>query len=129
MAELLRLFVYGTLLPGESNAGLLRGASRIGPAMTVARYDLIDCGDYPALRAGGHTNVRGELFLIDDRRLARLDDYEGHPTLFERRLVALAGGGSAIAYLTPVGTRRAPARTIPGGDWRRHRRERRCEQV
>ncbi|HEY0714750.1 MAG TPA: gamma-glutamylcyclotransferase family protein [Polyangia bacterium] len=121
MSALFRLFVYGTLLPGESNAALLHGARRIGPALTVAAYDLIDCGVYPAMRAGGRTNVRGELFLVDEGRLARLDEYEGHPTLFERQTIALAGGGSAVAYLVPAGTRRMPGRIIPKGDWRQHR--------
>ncbi|HEY0706675.1 MAG TPA: gamma-glutamylcyclotransferase family protein [Polyangia bacterium] len=123
MSALVRLFVYGTLLPGESNAALLRGAARIGPAMTVAAYDLLDLGDYPALRVGGSTNVRGELFLVDEVRLARLDEYEGYPALFDRGPVALAGGGTATAYLVPKISRMVPGRILAGGDWRLRTRE------
>lgn len=59
---------------------------------------------------------------MDDGRLAALDEFEGHPTLFRRAEVALAGGGAALAYLAPAVV--LGARVIASGDWRRHRRAR-----
>ena len=122
-----RLFVYGTLLSGEPNARFLAGATRVGAAATVALFDLIDLGGYPALRAGGRTSVRGEVYLVGDRQLPALDELEGHPTLFVRAPIALAGGDTAEAYLVPptgLSLAHHTARVIPGGDWRRHRRAR-----
>ena len=122
-----RLFVYGTLLSGQPNARLLAGAACLGPAATTARFHLLDCsqladyGCFPGLRAGGDASVKGELYLVDDGQLAALDRFEGHPDLFTRREIDLAGGGRAWAYMVP-GARFSEARLIPGGDWRRHRR-------
>ena len=119
-----RLFVYGTLLSGEVNAHRLTGALRIGAAATVAGFDLLDLGGHPALRAGGRTSVRGELYLVDDGIVAALDEFAGHPTLFTRAPVELTSGASAEAYLVPEAGLSADqlcVRPIPGGDWRRRR--------
>jgi gamma-glutamylcyclotransferase (GGCT)/AIG2-like uncharacterized protein YtfP len=121
-----RLFVYGTLMLGEANAGRLTGATRLGPAATLAAFDLLDLGGgYPALRVGGRTSVRGELYLVDDATVAALDEFEGHPKSFTRTEIGLSTGGSAEAYLVPaagLGAAHLGARPIPGGDWRRRRR-------
>jgi gamma-glutamylaminecyclotransferase len=121
-----RLFVYGTLMTGEANRHMMAGARLVGPAATIASFDLLDCshladyGCFPGLRPGGATSVKGQLYLVDDQRLTALDVFEGHPDLFTRGDVPLAGGGWAQAYLV-AGQRFAGAALIPGGDWRRHR--------
>ncbi len=115
-----RLFVYGSLLAGEANAQWLRGLPCLGAAMTVARYTLLDCGGYPGLRAGGATSVKGELYLVDETRLGSLDEFEGHPDLFARGPVELAGGSTAEAYLLTAG-QFPTARPVVSGDWRRRR--------
>jgi gamma-glutamylaminecyclotransferase len=114
------LFVYGTLMRGEANAGRLAGARFVGPARTVAGFRLVALQGYPGLCQGGGGAVAGELYLVDARMLASLDEFEGHPTLFRRSVVPLAGGGSAEAYLAPAAAARG-APVIPEGDWRRHR--------
>lgn len=112
------LFVYGTLLRGETNDHRLAGAEPLGPALTVAGYDLLDLGGYPALVAGGATAVAGELYALAAPALARLDAFEGHPTLFCRTRIRLSTGRTADAYL--FDRRRAErAPLIPSGDWRR----------
>jgi gamma-glutamylcyclotransferase (GGCT)/AIG2-like uncharacterized protein YtfP len=121
-----RLFVYGTLLPGQPNAVQLAGARHVGPAATTARFHLLDCshlagyGCFPALRPGGATSVKGELYLVDARQLTALDLFEGHPDLFTRAPIDLAGGGQAEAYMV-LDARFVGATVIPGGDWRAHR--------
>jgi gamma-glutamylcyclotransferase (GGCT)/AIG2-like uncharacterized protein YtfP len=122
-----RLFVYGTLLSGESNAAQMRGATLIGPAATCALFQLLDLGAFPALRRAGQSSVKGELYLVDDAHLAALDEFEGHPTLFERAPIPLAGGATAEAYLVPpsgLSPEFLAVRPIPGGDWRLHRHRR-----
>ena len=49
--------------------------------------------------------------------LAALDEFEGHPTLFQRDRIPLAGGGAAQAYLVPTGEGLL-APVIVSGDWR-----------
>lgn len=112
-----QLFVYGTLMRGQPNAGQMASATWIGPAQTVAAYTLVRWQGYPGLRRGGATNVRGELYLVSPALVAALDEFEGHPTLFQRDRVLLAGGGAAQAYLVPAGAGLA-APVIAGGDWR-----------
>ena len=129
-----RLFVYGTLLPGEPNAAQLAGARCLGPAATTAAFALVDCGvlpgygAFPGLRAGGSTSVKGALYLIDDGLLAALDAFEGHPDLFTRASVSLAGGGQAEAYMV-LGPRFVGAPLIPGGDWRRYRARKAAQRL
>lgn len=124
-----RVFVYGTLLSGQENARQMTGATLIGAAATTASFDLLDCsyladyGRFPGLRPGGRTSVKGELYLVDDRVLAQLDEFEGHPDLFLRSNITLAGGGIAQAYLAPP-EKFVGAPLIPGGDWRRYRARR-----
>lgn len=123
MTGLQRLFVYGTLMRGQANARLLAGAPLVGPARTVAGYRLLLLQGYPALvpvrGVSGSTAVPGEIYLVGEAQLARLDEFEGHPTLFRRQDLALAGGGTAQAYLHANPQAVALAPLVPGGDWRR----------
>lgn len=95
----MRLFVYGTLMRGRVNHGLLAGAERLGAARTAAAFELVDLGEYPGLVAAGALSVAGELYRVDRATLVRLDAFEGHPLTFRRAEVTLADGGRAEAYL------------------------------
>jgi gamma-glutamylcyclotransferase (GGCT)/AIG2-like uncharacterized protein YtfP len=116
------LFVYGTLLAAEKNHSLLAKSEFAGSAFTVAAFDLFDWGEYPAMAPGGCTRVAGELYWVTRAELEVLDDFEGHPSLFRRSLIALSDDRSAHAYLAARARSTAPA--IPHGDWRRWRAER-----
>jgi gamma-glutamylcyclotransferase (GGCT)/AIG2-like uncharacterized protein YtfP len=67
------LFVYGTLLAGEANAGLLDGLPRRRASVAGALHG---CGPYPAM-ALGSAQVWGELVPLDPVRLPELDRLEG----------------------------------------------------
>ena len=112
-----RLFVYGTLMRGQPNARQLQSATFQGQAQTVAGFTLVLWQGYPGLRRDGGTNVHGELYQVSPALLEALDAFEGHPTLYRREIVQLAGGGAAQAYLIPPGEGLS-APVIPGGDWR-----------
>lgn len=128
------VFVYGTLRRGERNARLLAAAERLGrarcegPACTEPRYDLIDLAPtghpWPAMLGAGPLAVRGELWSVDDRTLAALDRFEGHPSLYVREAIRLEGARTAEAYLwagavpsgaSPIPTGEAPRRGIVRG--------------
>jgi gamma-glutamylcyclotransferase (GGCT)/AIG2-like uncharacterized protein YtfP len=111
------VFVYGTLLRGERNHGLLVHARLVGPAATEPRFELIDLGAYPGMTADGQTAIRGELYEVDDRTLARLDELEGHPRYYRRETIALDDGRAAHAYVLPAAeTEGCPP--IASGDWK-----------
>jgi gamma-glutamylaminecyclotransferase len=114
------LFVYGTLMAGEPSHALVAESAALGKALTEPAFELLDCGEYPAMIGGGATAITGELYSVSPETLDRLDEYEGHPSLFRRSLIALADGREVEAYLGTDTTERR--RVIPGGDWRASRR-------
>jgi len=109
------VFVYGTLLAGESNHGWLEGASLLGEWTTLPLFRLVDLGPYPVLSPGGRTAVRGQVYRISRLMLQSLDVLEGCPSEYRRRLIDTPWG-RAWVYLRA----RAPAgRALHHGDWRR----------
>jgi gamma-glutamylcyclotransferase (GGCT)/AIG2-like uncharacterized protein YtfP len=115
---MVRLFVYGSLMTGEENAGELRGARLVGRARTAAGYTLHDLGRYPALVDGGETCVSGELYEMDEAGLEELDRFEAGEGVWRRATIRLEDGAAAEAYLVgPDGVR--GGRVVASGDWRR----------
>lgn len=112
-----RLFVYGSLMRGQAEHRLLGAARALGGCRTAEGFALLDLGEYPAL-VEGEGSVAGELYEIDDATLARLDEYEDHPTLFERVVIALDDGSTAVTY-RGVACVRPDAPRVPDGRWRR----------
>jgi gamma-glutamylaminecyclotransferase len=112
------LFVYGSLLQGQSNHFWMRGARYLGAASTEPCFDLLDLGPFPALVADGATAVHGELYEVDAGLLARLDVFEDVPEMYRRDLVRLQGLAPAQAYL--LQPQHVPGRPrVPSGDWRK----------
>ena len=102
-----RLFVYGTLAPGESNAHVLRGVKGRWSAATVRGHviPVVDRGPaagYPGIVLDGEEGrVHGLLFssALLAEHWTRLDDFEGDG--YERVLVRAeqAGGITVDAWI------------------------------
>ena len=76
--QLFRLFVYGTLIPGESNYRLIERHVRSARPGHIEGV-LIDLGAFPALVAGDGI-VRGVVLELDSEATAITDRLEGfHP--------------------------------------------------
>ncbi len=76
--QLFRLFVYGTLIPGESNYRLIKRHVRSARPGHIEGV-LIDLGAFPALVAGDGI-ARGIVLELDDKAMAITDQLEGyHP--------------------------------------------------
>lgn len=110
-----RLFVYGTLMRGHPNHGLLRGAAFLGPHVTEPAYTMLHLGGYPGVRKGGRTAVAGEVYRVSAAALARLDRLEDCPRLFVRECIDTPHGAAWIYLLKDPPRRR---RRVPDGVWR-----------
>ncbi len=116
-----QVFVYGSLLPGLHNHGLLRRAEFLGYHKTTPHFDMFSLGSYPAVCGDGHTAVAGAVYNVDKSTLRALDQLEGHPRWYKRELVDLSTTPQrAWMYLMP---RHEPevsggwAEQVPSGDW------------
>jgi len=111
------LFVYGTLKSSQVNNEMLAGQELIGPAITLPIYRLYGLGWHPGLVLAKQDGiaVKGELWAVDARTLARLDEYEGVPHWFTRDYIAVAdavGDVQAYFFNGPV-----PADAPWGSEW------------
>lgn len=117
------LFVYGTLMEGQAQEGLLAGLARTSASTRGALWDLP--AGYPALSPGSDV-VHGELVAgLEDRMLALLDRYEGvDEGLFERVEIEVKVGLRASAAWVYVmnDPRRRGARRVVSGRWVQTRR-------
>ena len=108
------VFVYGTLKRGASNHAWLAGSSWLGEACMPGLV-LHDLGPFPMAVVGAGT-VHGELYAVAAAGLARLDQLEGYPRLYDRRLLPLADGRRVWVYLgRPRQVRHAPL--LACGHW------------
>jgi gamma-glutamylaminecyclotransferase len=112
-----RLFVYGLLLQGEREHGLLEGAQLLGEAQTAPEHTLVDLSFYPALLMGGNVAVVGELYSVSRELRFKLDVHHQCPALFRRVSVNLADGTRAETYAMDDDKVRGKRR-LRGGSWR-----------
>lgn len=127
-APLHEVFVYGTLLRGLRNHHWLRGASFIREDKTAEPFVLVDLGEYPAVlqtfddfeRETPGGPVSGEVWRVDDEGFALLDQLEGYPWLYTRRIVPLKSGARAWLYLLNGAPEEHGMQgdVIPSGDYR-----------
>ncbi len=102
-----RIFVYGTLLSGFGNhKWILEGESTfVGPALSEARYTMLHLGGFPGIVEQGNDTIHGEVYEVDDRKLAELDSLEGTPDFYERRPISVIVDGQGWqdvqAYFLP----------------------------
>ncbi|XP_065370282.1 putative gamma-glutamylcyclotransferase CG2811 isoform X2 [Calliphora vicina] len=94
-AELLKVFVYGTLKRGEPNHHWLtrneNGIARfVGEGMTVERFPLVVGTRYniPFLldKRGTGNNIKGEIYEVDEKMFANLDILEDYPVYYDREI-------------------------------------------
>ena len=119
------IFVYGTLLSGESNNPLLASAKLVGSATTRPYYQMFSNGGFPyvkpQLESSEHLGypIKGEVYEVDASTLARLDRLEGVPHHYRRENieVQLKGEWRAVdIYLCYGDTSRLEE--IEDGDWK-----------
>lgn len=113
-----RVFVYGTLLRGESNAHWAKDARREN---AIAFGTLYDTGwGFPAFVPNGSMVVYGELLSVNDKGLVAMDCLEGYPHLYRREEIEVftEAGKRLIAWVYVLNKMPEGARQIARGDWR-----------
>ena len=83
------VFVYGTLQKEFGNHRVMQraGGEFIGKARTFNKYPLVVEGlPYLLDSRGDGENVEGEIYEVPDEGFSDLDQLEGHPNFYERRI-------------------------------------------
>jgi gamma-glutamylaminecyclotransferase len=114
-----QVFVYGTLLVGESNHAYLKGAPLLREVRTQPEFQLHDLGAFPGLVHGGTQAVVGEVYEVDEPTLVGLDFLEDHPQFYLRTFIVLADGSRVETYLLTA-AQVAGHPIISSGSWRAH---------
>ncbi|MBS0631248.1 MAG: gamma-glutamylcyclotransferase [Verrucomicrobia bacterium] len=113
------VFVYGTLKRGGSNHGFLMGECFLGHARTVPGYTLYTLDGYPGMVPDASAEgVLGELWSVDAKCLAALDDLEGvSENLYRRAPIQLEAPFATVAAETYLYARPIAGRPHLGPTW------------
>ncbi|WP_027359763.1 gamma-glutamylcyclotransferase family protein [Desulforegula conservatrix] len=84
------LFVYGTLKKGFGNHGLLANAEFKGNAITQEKYALYVAGIPFVIKDESISHIHGELYVVNQATLAKLDRLEGHPDCYKRETIKVS---------------------------------------
>lgn len=120
------IFVYGTLMEGQSN-GLDKwdGVRYVG--LDGVRGKLYNLGWYPGARDVVNDcsaepfvgYIEGEVFeILEENIVDALDSYEGYPSLYDRKQVVSHAGRTVWVYT--YNGEPEEEKLIPSGDWRAH---------
>jgi gamma-glutamylcyclotransferase (GGCT)/AIG2-like uncharacterized protein YtfP len=122
------VFVYGTLRKHERNHYLLKEAELVAEqAWTEGK--LFDTGyGYPALQDSSNDVVYGELYLVTEEQLWRLDELEGYSAagkdnLYNRKKKVISydrGKSQAYVYTIADHNQHMLKTPINSGDWKEH---------
>jgi gamma-glutamylcyclotransferase (GGCT)/AIG2-like uncharacterized protein YtfP len=107
------VFVYGTLRDGEYNHWYLGESPMLGYYETPPEFSLYDLGPYPGL-IEGHQSVMGEIYVVDDQTLSRLDELEDVPVEYRREQIETPFGMAWIYFYQDVSKL---SQAIASGDW------------
>ena len=93
-----KVFVYGTLMKGETNHGFLRHSTFIGNA-AVEGYEMYNVGLFPAIIPGDGLAV-GEVYSVPVGDIPSIDSLEGEGSLYEKKCERIILNGEAtFAFL------------------------------
>ncbi len=89
------LFVYGTLMTGMKNHSKISHLKFIENGITRDKFYMasLTCSSYPIISnekinfQQQLSEIKGEIYEIDEKTLKSLDDFEGHPEYYTRKLI------------------------------------------
>ena len=94
-----KVFVYGTLMKGETNHHYLENSTFLGMA-TIEGYEMYNVGWYPAI-IDGDGIIIGELYQVPNIDIPSIDMLEGEGSLYIKRCetVTDSKGKSSFAFI------------------------------
>ena len=110
------IFVYGTLMRGRRNHGLIGDCEYLGQG-EIRSYAMYDLGSYPGIvPADDRHTVLGEMYRVPPEKLSDLDWLESEGVLYDRTDVTIAESGTFSTFPGQVYVYRGqvnPKREIP----------------
>ena len=92
-----KVFVYGTLMNGESNHHFLESSTCLGKA-AIEGYDMYNVGGfYPAI-IPGNARIIGELYEVPENDMTSIDMLEGEGSLYIRKCEITTDNELAYIY-------------------------------
>ena len=86
-----KVFVYGTLMKGETNHDFLQNATFLDKTV-IEGYDMYKVGWYPAIIDGEGLAI-GEVYSVPVEDMPSIDSLEGEGSLYEKRCVRITVNG------------------------------------
>lgn len=128
------VFVYGTLLSGESNHKIIKDSECICDNAEIVGYVMHALGGFPGIIHTGkdYDTIKGEIYKVDDETFKRLDMLEGYPNFYNRKeeIVFECDASDdywfifhdAWVYFLSSDSIRPNEGLIPSGNWREYSR-------
>lgn len=91
-----KVFVYGTLMGGETNHRYLENGNFLGNAV-IEGYDMYNVGAYPAIVPGDNIIV-GELYQVPVGDMASVDMLEGEGSLYLKKCETFRDGEGKTTF-------------------------------
>ena len=112
------IFVYGSLLSGMGNHGLLDNDDSVlvDTFKTAPEYTLLDLGWYPGVVGVGDTPIIGELYRVSEEVWLDIEHLEGYPEFYDR-VVLNTHEGDAIMYVLDEDYL-SSYESVASGDWK-----------
>lgn len=112
----IKLAVYGTLRDGEYNHDRMKGAEYIG-TYRIPGFQMRTNGWFPyAIPVSGKKLVV-ELYSLTPEILGRIDDIEGYPLHYDRKLIDVANHCAWIYIPRHIALITSGTKPIESGDW------------
>ncbi|MBZ9634769.1 gamma-glutamylcyclotransferase [Clostridium sp. FP1] len=94
--NLIRLFVYGTLMKGNSHHDEFLSGARFAGHFIADGFQLYDFGNYPLIIQNEIDKVRGEMYIVDSNILDKIDISEVKGNLFSRKLIRVINDNDEV---------------------------------
>ncbi|MCB2298529.1 gamma-glutamylcyclotransferase [Clostridium tagluense] len=94
--NIIRLFVYGTLMKGNSHHDEFLSGARFAGHFIADGFQLYDFGNYPLIIQNEIDKVRGEMYIVDSNILDKIDISEAKGNLFSRKLIRVINDNDEV---------------------------------
>ncbi len=110
--------VYGSLRHGLHNHGIITKCEIVSIEKTPAIYEMRSLGGFPGVFLDGDKSILLEIYKVEDQMTAdRLDQLEGYPRFYDKKLIALVDGREAWIYYLHDDPNYAGLKVVEDGDW------------